>query len=470
MAALRSGAKVARTGPAAARTKRAAAGARAQAEQVRARPAGRKRNSIEYVRPPMYAKQRQAIFEPVDLNGNPARYSWIEASTKAGKTHGCICWLVEQALIHGAQGRNFWWVAPIYAQAKIAWERIKNSLPPSSEKFKWKAIESPLQITLPNGAVMMFKSAENPDALYGEDVYAAVIDEASRCREQSWFAVRSTLTATKGPIRAIGNVKGRANWFYKLARRAEQGNPGHAFYKMTAYDAVAGGVLAMEEIEDAKNALPEDTFKELYLAEAADDGGNPFGLQHIAKCVAPMSGIPPVALGADLAKKMDWTVLLGLDKFGATCGFERWQKRDWDSTTNSLIDLIGHLPALVDATGVGDPIVDRLKKKCRRVEGYIFSSKSKQMLMEGLAVAIQRGEVTFPDGPIRQELENFEYVYTRTGVLYSAPEGYHDDCVMALALAVEQRRLINAGAPNSLPGGSTRASPWLGAHSSDDDD
>ncbi len=33
--------------------------------------------------------------------------------------------------------------------------------------------------------------------------------------------------------------------------------------------------------------------------------------------------------------------------------------------------------------------------------------------------------------------ENFEFEYTRTGVRYTAPSGLHDDCVMALALAVD---------------------------------
>jgi hypothetical protein len=47
---------------------------------------------------------------------------------------------------------------------------------------------------------------------------------------------------------------------------------------MTAYDAVAGGVFPLSEIEDAKRALPEHVFRELYLAEPSDDGGNPFGL------------------------------------------------------------------------------------------------------------------------------------------------------------------------------------------------
>ena len=56
--------------------------------------------------------------------------------------------------------------------------------------------------------------------------------------------------------------------------------------------------------------------------------------------------------------------------------------------------------------------------------------------MEGLSVAIQRQEVSFPDGVIVAELEAFEYIYSRTGVKYSAPEGLHDDAVMALALAI----------------------------------
>jgi hypothetical protein len=54
-------------------------------------------------------------------------------------------------------------------------------------------------------------------------------------------------------------------------------------------------------------------------------------------------------------------------------------------------------------------------------------------------VAIQARELSFPEGPITAELLAFEYQYSRTGVRYSAPEGMHDDCVDALALAVRRR-------------------------------
>ena len=56
--------------------------------------------------------------------------------------------------------------------------------------------------------------------------------------------------------------------------------------------------------------------------------------------------------------------------------------------------------------------------------------------MEGLAVAIQQRRVRFPEGPIVAELEALEYAFSRTGVQYMAPEGLHDDCVCAVALAV----------------------------------
>jgi len=374
----------------------------------------------------MYPKQLAAIFAP-------ERISIIEASTKSGKTVGCMVWLAEMGM-QGKAGRNYWWVAPIYSQAKIAFRRLKRGLP----RNVYTANESELTLTLANGAVIWFKGADKADSLYGEDVYGAVIDEASRCKDEAWHAVRSTLTQTRGPLRIIGNVKGRRNWAWQLARRAESGETGLRYSKITAWDAVEAGVLDAQEIEEAKSLLPDAVFRELYLAEASDDEGNPFGPAAIRACIAPLSEAAPQSWGWDLAKSQDWTVGIGLDADGATCRFSRWQS-PWEVTTDRIVNETADARALVDSTGVGDPILERLQKHSRRFEGYQFTAPSKQRLMEGLAVAIQRREVTFPEGPISQELEAFEYVYTRTGVRYSAPEGLHDDCVCALALAVYLR-------------------------------
>lgn len=383
-----------------------------------------------YHRPWLADYQLAALF-------TPHRYGIIEASTKVGKTAGCMVWLVEQA-IQGKKGQNFWWVSPIREQAKIVFRRLKAALPDSV----YRPSETELTLTLKNGCAIWCKGADHPDSLFGEDVYAAVVDEASRVKEDAWHAVRSTLTATEGPIRIIGNVKGRQNWAYHLARKAQSGSANNMIYsKIICHDAVNAGLLSAAEVEDARQQLPEAVFRELYLAEPSDDAGNPFGITAIRACVAPLSDQLPVAWGWDLAKSVDWTVGIALDASGAVCRFERFQT-PWEATTDTIVRATGSVPALVDSTGVGDPVLEALQTRGRPhnawFEGFKFSASSKQQLMEGLAVAIQQRSIRFPVGVIVAELEAFEYEYTRTGVRYSAPSGLHDDAVCALALAVQQ--------------------------------
>ena len=389
-------------------------------------------NDLIYVRPWVYEKQRQAIF-------NNERYALIEASTKTGKTVGCIIWLFEQAA-QGRPGNNFWWVAPVSDQANIAFERIRRFMP----RDIYEPNLTKNYVTLSNDCRIWFKSADKPDSLYGEDVYAGVIDEASRVKDGAFHAVRSTLTATRGKLRIIGNVKGRKNWFYGLSRKAQAGEPGYHYAKLTAYDAAEAGVLDYEEIEDAKRTLPENVFRELYLAEPSDDGGNPFGIAHIDACASMerLSGNAACVWGWDLAKSVDWTVGVGLDDHGQLAQFHRFQK-PWPETIETIIALTGSTPALVDSTGVGDPVLDMLQKQRGNFEGFKFTHGSKQKLMEGLATAIQSKSVSFPRNELYGELCEFEYAYTRTGAVYTAPEGYHDDSVMALALAVYHKNVNN---------------------------
>jgi hypothetical protein len=385
--------------------------------------------TIKYKRPFVYDYQR-AILD------NPARFTVCEASTKVGKTASHIIWLFEQALILGKTknpvGKKVWWVAPVYGQAEIAYNRMKRQVKDKLGNSFFRTNETKLVLTTPAGVEIHFKSAEKPDNLYGDDVYAAVFDEFTRARETAWHALRSTLTATKGKCKFIGNVKGKKNWGYKLALRAKQGENDWAYFKITAWDAVAAGCLDRQEVEDAKAILPEGVFKELYEADASDDGSNPFGIKFISACTWPLSTLPAHVHGIDLAKKRDWFVSTSLDKLGGVCAYERFQK-PWQEVKNTILAL-PNKPMAIDATGAGDPIVEDIQRARSNVEGFIFSSPSKQMLMEGLAYAIQNKLISFPEFYV-DELEAFEYEATRTGVKYSAPEGVHDDKVCSLALA-----------------------------------
>jgi len=248
------------------------------------------------------------------------------------------------------------------------------------------------------------------------------------------FLESGVATATKGKCKFIGNPKGKKNWGAKLASKARSGEPNYQFFKITAWDAVAAGILEKEEIEQAKRDLPELAFKELYEAEENEDQANPFGISFIKKSLKPLSTKPAVAYGVDLAKSHDWVVVVGLDDEGVPCVFERWQS-DWGQTRRRIISIIGGDPAFMDSTGVGDPIVEDVQRECSQVEGYHYSQTSKQKLMEGLASGIQNEEISTLEGYMQDELESFEYIYSNRGVRYSAPEGLHDDCVNALALA-----------------------------------
>lgn len=386
--------------------------------------------TVNYKLPYLYPKQKAALF-------NDSRFSCIEASTKSGKSVGAIVWITDQAVMKGGAGKNCWWIAPIYAQAKIMFNRLKRYLPEGT----FTTNESELRITLFNGTDIWFKGADNPDSLYGDDVIAAVIDEASRCKDASFYAVRTTLTKTRGQARFIGNVKGRGNWFYKLCRKAQQNkDPDLVYHTINAYDAVAAGLFPMEEIESAKALLPEHIFNQDYLNIPADDGGNPFGIKAIERnSVEDLSYDEPICWGWDLARSVDFTVGVGLDRMGRVCRLERFQL-PWAATKFHIKEATGKTRALIDSTGVGDSIVEDLQRELPNVEGFKFTQQSKQQLMEGLSIAIQQDLIKYPRGDILNELLTFEYKYSQTGVKYTAPTGLHDDCVMALALAVKHFR------------------------------
>lgn len=195
---------------------------------------------------------------------NDSRFTITEASTKVGKTFSHIWWIYEQAHAEwNKENYNHWWVAPVYAQAKIAFNRMKAKV---SKTGLYKINESNLIITTPIGTHIHFKSAEKPDNLFGEDVYSCVFDEAPRARASAFYALRSTLTATGGKMKLIGNFGGVANWMHQLKEKAKNDKE-YSYFKITAWDAVKEGILAESEILQAQKDLPDKIFKQLYLAE-----------------------------------------------------------------------------------------------------------------------------------------------------------------------------------------------------------
>lgn len=286
-------------------------------------------------------------------------------------------------------------------------------------------------IELITGGRIDFWSLENELAGRSRKYKRDVIDEAAFTFDlwKKWTeSIRPTLTDLKGDGWFLSTPKGK-NDFFKLFMRGKSGEANWMSWQMSTY---TNPYIDPSEIDDAKADLPELAFSQEYMAEFNDNVANPFGVPYIKQCTYPMSTEPAVCFGVDLAKSFDYTVITGIDAHGSVCYFDRFQK-DWRQTVETIL----RLPAAdicIDSTGVGDPIGEDIAR-VRNVELFQFTSKAKQQLMEGLAKGIQERKITFPEGHITDELSNFEYEFTRTGVKYSAPVGLHDDCVCSLALA-----------------------------------
>ncbi len=355
------------------------------------------------------------------------RFNVVQCGRRFGKTTLGVDLSIDVAV----EGVPVGWFAPTYKLLDEAWRDFRRA----TADITVAVDKQQRRIEIVNGGVIEFWSLDHPDAGRGRKYARVIVDEAGIVRdlETIWTqAIRPTLTDVKGDAWFLGTPKGR-NYFHTLFLRGQQDDPS---WKSWRFATVANPFLDPSEIEEARTELPDFAFRQEYLGEAVEDGSNPFGIAFIRDCISPLSRGQAVAHGVDLAKSVDWTVDIGLDQERTVSVFDRFQA-PWQETFDRIRKSVGGTPALVDSTGVGDPIVERLVRVGgANFQGFKFTSMSRQQLLEGLASSIQRAEIRFPDGPIVRELESFSYEYTRGGgVKYAAPDGLHDDCGMALALA-----------------------------------
>ena len=353
------------------------------------------------------------------------RFVVVMCGRRFGKSELSQILIIKEAL----NGGQVAYITPTYKLAQVFFERLTKVLPFKNNIQK-------LKIYCPNEGSIEFFTGERLDNLRGRKFHLVIIDEAAFISdlEDGWNnSIRPTLTDFEGRAVFLSTPRGK-NFFYSLFMK--QGENDWQSFKFSTYD---NPHINPREIDEARIQLPEVVFNQEYLADPAENSANPFGNAFIKRCIKPISAQPIVCYGIDLAKSVDFTVIVGLDNNGNVAYFDRFQL-DWHNTKET-IKRLPPAPIIVDSTGVGDPILEDLLREGVNIEGLKFTSQSKQQLMEGLASAIQQGRIGFPEGVIVDELDVFEYQFTANGVRYSAPSGFHDDCVMALALAWQNHNI-----------------------------
>lgn len=373
----------------------------------------------------------------IEVLRSTARYRIHACGRRWGKTTIGVNRLAEPALAGFPVG----WFAPTYKLLLAAWEDFRRILKPVTTASN----QTDRQIHLVGGGRIDFWTMDDPDAGRSRKYKRVAVDEAAKARhlETVWqAAIRPTLADFKGDADFYSTPKGR-DFFWKLWTRGT--DPLQPDYESWQLPTVQNPWIDPAEVSDARRELPDRVFRQEFLAEFLEDAGGVFrnvtdAIDRGRTAPEPARAVGSYALGVDLARLEDFTVLCVVDNTGRQVYFERFNQISWERQIAAIRDAAERYRAtvFVDSTGVGDPIFERLRDAGLRVEPYVFTVASKNPLIDGLAMALERGALRLMDIPEQEaELTAYEYVMTKArNWRTSAPEGMHDDCVIALALAV----------------------------------
>jgi hypothetical protein len=250
--------------------------------------------------------------------------------------------------------------------------------------------------------------------------------------EQAWTEVLRATVLVKGKkVLLISTPKGK-NHFYNLYN-LNGVNPQYKSFKMTSYD----GLASKDEIDGAKETLPEWVFRQEYLAEFVSGGQDLFSNVTINN-EAERAG--KLYAGIDLGRADDYTVLTILNDKGNMVYCGRWRHDSWQNITNSLLSKLNEYKPITycEVNSIGDVVFEQLKSSYKDIHAFTTTSKSKNDIIEALIVANQNKEFTIQQHDwLIKEFEVFTYQYSHSSrsVKYSAPVGFHDDGVMSCAIA-----------------------------------
>jgi hypothetical protein len=340
------------------------------------------------------------------------------------------------------------WFSPTFNMMTDVWRDLERALFPiivgknKTERY----------MRLEGGGQIDFWSLDNPDMARGHKYARAIVDEAAMIPQLQYaveFVIRPTLTDLIGDLWMLSTPKGR-NYFWRGYQMGQ--DPGEQEWASWKMPTAANPYMKPKELEDARQQLPERIFAQEYLAEFLEDEGAVF--RNIAACMNAPETTPAdheghkLVAGVDWGKHNDFTVIsVGCKTCRCEVAIDRFNQIDYAFQRSRLVVLAnkwGVRNIFPESNAMGEPIIEQLHRDPDlagvRIQPFATTASSKPPLIENLALALEREEWQFVDDPVgRGELEAFERkVSANTGrSTYAAPEGLHDDTVMARALMVQ---------------------------------
>jgi hypothetical protein len=332
------------------------------------------------------------------------------------------------------------WVVPSYKNGRGLWRWAQSIASPMRRYFDISKAER--TISTHRGGFFGIYSADNADAIRGEWFHLVVIDEAARVSEEDWTdAIQPTLADADGDAILISTPKGH-NWFWREWHRGST-DDGSAQQSWCAPTSANPNPRIRKAAELARTRVPDRTYRQEWLAQFLDDAG---GVFRNVRSVATARPQPPLdgaqyVYGVDWGRQVDYTAISIWDATTQTeVLLDRFNTVEYKQQQGRLLAHARTYPPQVivaEQNSIGVPIIEDLIRLDLPVQPFVTSNATKAQIVDDLALALEQRTITLLDDAIGMaELEAFEAQRLPSGLVrYSAPEGCHDDTVMARCLA-----------------------------------
>src|SRR3990167_1789238 len=382
-------------------------------------------------------------FEPrwyqLEVLQAPQRFKVVVLPRRAGKSKTA---LNEQIMQTQLKPGIYYYFLPTHRLAKqVIWdELVKQHIP---TEITEKVNESELAVYYKNGSIQRFVGCDEPDTYRGINPIGVVFDEYSEMKEEIWTTIiQPVLRENKGTCTFVFTPKGK-NHSYRLYKQALENK--EWFTTLKSIDETKH--IEEAEWEQAKASSPQAVIKQEYYCEFLDEAGAFFrrikeNTHTERKTFDPTH---KYQIGVDLAKYNDWTVITIIDLFdNKVLEQDRFNQIDWnlqkariEAAAFRYTSESNKPKIVIDATGLGDPIVDDLNKRNLNIEPFKFTKRSRQNLLDNLAILLEQDKIKIPNDPgLIDELESMRYEIGPQGnTKLEVPDGVTDDRIMSLAMA-----------------------------------
>lgn len=376
-------------------------------------------------------------------------------------------------VLHGA---TVVWLAPTIQQTRIGWEEFRHSAGGEAE-FK----ETHKEIWYRTGGRVIFRSLDEPDNARGLTADGVVMDEASLILSRAYYeVVRPMISDTNGWVLMMGTPKGR-NWFWQEWIRAKDERASNSWAVPTLGVAIQGEQLVraphpmenptfpFEEALSIWRQTPERIFSQEFLAEFIEESGAVFRkVDESAVAIQQQKAVPGgiYMIGVDWARHNDFTVYAVVECRTASLVFlDRFRDIDFHTQVQRLRALnerFQPMSIIAEDNAMGLPVVEQVQRLGLPVRAFHTTAESKRFAIETLANAFERGVIkVLNDEALIAELKAFAMDRLPSGAFrYGAPEGMHDDTVIALALAWSAALPAEMTNAEVIVGMQSREMPW----------